>query len=242
MADPTPPLDALRPLQRSRLYEQLVRRLLAHVQDSGLRPGDRLPPERELAQRLGVSRASVRQAVVALEVQGVLGVRHGDGIYLLRHADARESLRQLTERRQRLPDILEARAALEVKTAELAARRRTPADLAAIDAALAAMAAQVAAGEHGEEGDSAFHRAVTAAAHNPVLTELMELLAGPIRETRRESLAQPGRPPRSLASHRRIAEAIRAGDPTRAVRAMRAHLDLVGNVALLQWAPDGEEG
>jgi len=193
MADPTPPLDALRPLQRSRLYEQLVRRLLAHVQDSGLRPGDRLPPERELAQRL--------------------------------------------------PDILEARAALEVKTAELAARRRTPADLAAIDAALAAMAAQVAAGEHGEEGDSAFHRAVTAAAHNPVLTELMELLAGPIRETRRESLAQPGRPPRSLASHRRIAEAIRAGDPTRAVRAMRAHLDLVGNVALLQWAPDGgEEG
>ncbi len=70
---------SLRPMHRSRLYEQLVERLLALVHELDLKPGDRLPPERELAADLGVSRASVRQALVVLEVQGLVEVRHGEG-------------------------------------------------------------------------------------------------------------------------------------------------------------------
>lgn len=240
MVEPTPRVGALRPVNRPRLYEQLVERLLAFVSEDGLVPGQRLPTERDLAQRLGVSRASVAQAVVALEVQGILGVRQGDGIYLLRRADPRESIEELIKRRQRLPDVIEAREALEVKISSLAAQRHTEHDMAAIDAALANMESEVAAGEHGYDGDMRFHAAVTAAAHNPILSGLMSLLAGPIEETRRESLAQPGRPRRSVASHRRIAEAIRAGDPARAARAAREHIRLVSDVALLTW--EGNSG
>ncbi len=224
---------ALRPVTRPRLYKQLVERLLEFVSHENLQPGHQLPTERELARQLGVSRASVAQAVVALEVQGILRVRQGDGIYLVRRADPRESAEELIKRRQRLPDILEAREALEVKIAALAAQRHTDRDMTAIDAALVQMAQEIARGEHGYNGDLTFHTAVTAAAHNPVLSQLMGLLARPIEESRRESLAQPGRPPRSLAGHRRIAEAIRAGDATRAARAARDHLALVSKVTPL---------
>ena len=235
MAEPNGRESALRPVTRPRLYKQLVERLLAHVSDEGLSAGQRLPTERDLAQRLGVSRASVAQAVVALEVQGVLNVRQGDGIYLLHQADPAQTVQELIKRRQRLPDILEAREAIEVKITSLAAQRRTDEDLAAIDAALDKMAAEVAGGEHGYDGDKTFHAAVTAAARNPILTGLMDLLAESIEETRRESLSQPGRPRQSLASHRSIAKAIRSGDPANAERAARRHLTLVADVALLTW-------
>jgi len=233
MSEPNGRVGALRPVSRPRLYKQLVERLLAHISDEGLITGQRLPTERDLAQQLGVSRASVAQAIVALEVQGILSVRQGDGIYLVRQADPAASLRELIKRRQRLPEILEAREAIEVKITFLAAQRRTDEDLAAIDAALDKMAADVAAGGHGFDGDMTFHAAVTCAARNPVLTGLMDLLAESIEETRRESLAQPGRPLKSLASHRNIAKAIRDGDPASAARAASAHITLVADVAPL---------
>ena len=222
-------------MSRPRLYKQLVERLLAYVSEEGMSAGQRLPTERDLAAQLGVSRASVAQAVVALEVQGILSVRHGDGIYLLRQADPSESVQELIKRRQRLPEILEAREAIEVKITSLAAQRRTDQDMVAIDAALDKMATEVAAGENGYDGDMTFHAAVTAAAHNPILTALMDLLAGSIEETRRESLSQPGRPRQSLASHRSIAKAIRSGDPASAARASHRHITLVADVALLTW-------
>ena len=77
-----PSTETLRAPERQRLYEQLAARLLDYVEITGLTEGDRLPSERDLAQALHVSRASVRQATVALEVRGTLEVRHGDGIYL----------------------------------------------------------------------------------------------------------------------------------------------------------------
>ncbi|MDP9396544.1 MAG: FCD domain-containing protein [Actinomycetota bacterium] len=231
-------LDALRPVARPRLYEQLVDALLTHIDQTGLSTGDRLPPERELAQRLGVSRASVRQAIVALEVQGLVEVRHGDGMYLQRQPRAADLARELAERRRRLPDVLEARGALEVHIAALAAQRRTQDDLKAMNGALGLMADEIRDGRPGLGGDEAFHAAVTAAAHNPVLADLMAGLAHAIEETRRESLAQPGRPPRSLAGHRRIAAAIAAADVTAASAAMLEHLALVSDVALLRWAEE----
>ena len=242
MAEPNGQRGALRPVSRPRLYKQLVERLLAHISEEGLSTGQRLPTERELAQQLGVSRASVAQAVVALEVQGILSVRQGDGIYLLHQADPAETVQELIKRRQRLPDILEAREAIEVKITFLAAQRRNDQDLAAIDEALDMMAAEVAGGEHGYDGDRAFHAAVTSAARNPILAGMMDLLAAPIEESRRESLSQPGRPPVSLASHRGIARAIRDGDPAGAARAARRHITLVADVALLTWGNEGVNG
>jgi GntR family transcriptional regulator, transcriptional repressor for pyruvate dehydrogenase complex len=235
---------ALRPLERSRMYEDLGERLNQFVQEAGMAPGDRFPPERELARQLDVSRTSIRQAMVVLQAQGFVDVRHGEGIFLRRTRGFGESLPKLLERRRRLPDVLEAREALEVKLAELAATRRTADDLDAMRSGLRTMDEEIRAGRLGTEGDAAFHHAIAIAARNTVLVRLIDEMAGAIEETRVESLSEPGRPPRSLAAHRRILDAIGARNPQEAVDAMRTHLREVADVSLLRWQPpdttDGE--
>jgi GntR family transcriptional repressor for pyruvate dehydrogenase complex len=230
--------DALRPMARPRLYEQVIERLRSHVAEGDLGIGDRLPTERDLAQRLGVSRASVKQAIVVLEAQGLVEVRHGGGTYLVRDSLDVEPVEHLAERRRRLPDVLEAREALETKLAELAAERRTEEDLAAMRAALERMAAETADGGPGTEGDRLFHAAVTAAAHSALLAEFMRSIAEQITESRHESLRQPGRPARSLNQHQAILDAIEERRGRAAAAAMRRHVRTVAKVRLLDWDPD----
>jgi GntR family transcriptional regulator, transcriptional repressor for pyruvate dehydrogenase complex len=220
-------------LVRSRLYEQVAEQITAWISDNGLQPGDRIPPERELATRLGVSRATLSQALVALEVIGVVAVRHGDGT-IVTQPRTRRIVEAIRAHADRLPEIIDTRDALETKIAALAAARRTDEDLARIDEALQAMAADVEAGGRGVEGDERFHGAVTAAAHSLLLARLMDEISDLIKETRIESLSQPDRPSASLAGHQAIAEAIRAGDPEAASDAMHAHVALVSDVALLR--------
>jgi GntR family transcriptional repressor for pyruvate dehydrogenase complex len=225
--------DALRPLQRPRLYEQVVDQIQAWIAQNGLEVGDRLPPERELASRLGVSRATVSQALVAMEVVGVVSVRHGDGVVLVEPAGSAKVVNALRRHAQQLPEIIEAREALETKLAALAAGRRTESDLAAMDEALAFMERDIASGGRGVEGDERFHAAVTAAGHSPLLARLMAEISDLIRETRISSLSQPDRPVNSLRGHRKIADAIRAGDAEAAALAMQEHVAMVSDVALL---------
>ncbi|SES25794.1 transcriptional regulator, GntR family [Lentzea xinjiangensis] len=230
--------EALRPMVKSRLYEQVLERLRAYVGEAGLSAGDKLPAERDLAASLGVSRASVKQAIVVLEVQGLVEARHGGGTYLVRDTLDVEPVEQLVERRKRLPEVLEAREALETKLAELAAERRTDAELEDIRRALVLMEAEIAEGGFGVEGDRRFHAAVTAAAHSSLLADFMKTIAGQITESRNESLRQPGRPSRSLAQHTAIYEAIAAGDARKAASAMRKHVRTVAKVRLLTWVPE----
>ncbi len=221
-------------VSRPRLYEQLVAQLLDFIESANLGPGDLLPAERDLAERLGVSRATLAQALVALEVLGVIDVQHGTGAVLVYRPNVPSVIKGLREHRSRLPEIVEARSTLEVKLAELAAVRRTDQDMRAIDAAIAAMTDEVAAGSKGARGDELFHQAVTAAAHSAVLGQLMAFIAEMILETRLESLGQPGRPEQSIVSHRKIADAIRAQDPAGAAAAMMSHIDMVSDVELLK--------
>ena len=228
-------------VRRQRLYEQIAQQLYEHIREAGLRPGDRLPPERELASRLRVSRASLAQALVALEVLGIISVRHGDGAVVVEHSSDRQVVTALRAHRDRLPEVLEARIALEVKLASLAAVRRTEADLRSIDQTLLAMAADIEAGGRGVEGDELFHAAVTAAGHSALLARLMHEISELIRESRLESLAQPGRPAASLAGHQRVAAAIRDQDGARAAAAMEAHIELVSDVAVLREGDDTQD-
>lgn len=218
---------------RPRLYEQLVEQLLGYIESAKLQPGDLLPAERDLAERLGVSRATLAQALVALEVLGVIDVQHGTGAVLRHRSSVASVIKGLREHRSRLPDIVEARSTLEVKLAALAAERRTDEDLIAIDQALDTMRAEIEDGARGARGDELFHQAVTEAAHSPVMAQLMAFISEMILETRLESLSQPGRPAQSLESHRTIAEAIRAQQISAAARAMEHHIKLVSDVALL---------
>lgn len=223
----------MQPIARPRLYERTALQIASWAQQQKLKPGDRLPPERELATRLGVSRATVSQALVAMEVVGAVVVRHGDGAIITSGAGMLRAVEGIRGHARRLPDVLDARDALETKLAALAALRRTEEDLAALDDALSVMSAEVEAGERGVEGDGLFHEAVTTAAHSSLIAQMMRELRDQIRETRIESLGQPGRPPRSLEQHRRIAAAIRAGDSQDAAVAMHSHLASVSDLAIL---------
>jgi GntR family transcriptional repressor for pyruvate dehydrogenase complex len=226
--------EQIRPVARPRLYEVIVEQLCKHMADRDMQPGERLPPERELAAQLGVSRASLSQALVALEVQGILSVRHGDGAVLIRRPVGDAAIRALREHADRLPEVIEAREALEVKLAELAAERRSESEMAAIDDALAIMESEITEGERGVSGDERFHAAITAAAHSPLLARLMGEIAELVRETRIESLSQSERPRASLEGHRRIADAVRRQDRVAAGQAMAEHIRMVSDVALLR--------
>ncbi len=229
-------VEQLKPVTRPRLYEVIVEQLCGYIADNQMAPGDRLPAERELAARLGVSRVSISQALVALEVQGVLSVRHGDGAILIRRPTEERAIKALREHADRIPDIIEAREALEVKLAGLAALRRSENEMAAIDAAIAKMEEEIASGDRGVVGDEMFHEAITTAAHSSLLAKLMHEISGLVRETRIESLSQQDRPRASLEGHKRIAEAVRRNDPAEAAQAMADHIAMVSDVALLRAA------
>ena len=224
----------LRPVTRPRLYEVIVEQLCSYIAHNAMNPGDRLPAERDLAAKLGVSRASLSQALVALEVQGVVSVRHGDGAFLVRRPTGDRVIKALREHADRVPDIIEAREALEVKLAGLAAARRSDAEMTAIDAAIETMESEIEAGDRGVVGDEMFHAAISTAAHSSLLAKLMHEISGLIRETRIESLSQEHRPRVSLEDHRRIADAVRKQDSQEASRAMADHIRLVSDVALLR--------
>lgn len=227
--------SVLQPVRRSRLYEQVVDRLREHIDVEGLRPGDRLLSEREMAERLGVSRTSVRQALTALEVMGLVEIRHGGGIFLRRPPEAvlPPLADALADEHAQLPAVMEVRQAIEAQTARLAAQRRSERDLAALERALRAMQEAIEAGADTADADSAFHDGIVAAARNPLLTGLWEQMAGPVDKTRRASLARPGRPRASLAAHRRIFEAIAGGDCDAAAAAMLKHLEIVADLGFL---------
>jgi GntR family transcriptional regulator, transcriptional repressor for pyruvate dehydrogenase complex len=216
----------LEPVRRAPLFEQVTERLRELMASQRLVAGDRLPSERDLAARLGVSRTSVRQAVAALRSMGIVDVRHGDGAYLVRSPD--ELVPSFTIEMLHVeadhPMVWEAREALEVHAARLAATRATNADLMVMQQALEAMAEELAAGEDGVEADRHLHQAIVAAAHNPLLSRLFSSIEDAVARTSAASLSMPGRPPESLRAHRAIVEAIADRDADRAASEMTSHI------------------
>jgi GntR family transcriptional regulator, transcriptional repressor for pyruvate dehydrogenase complex len=219
-----------RPQRREPVYATVQAKLRDFVRASKLSPGDRLPTERELARQLGVSRTSLRQALTALRVEGLVDVRHGDGIYLLRSADdvIPPIAAELGSAHPDLPALGEVRDALEALAAESAALRRTDEDLSAMVSSLRLMEQEIADGEPGLRGDRTFHAAVIEAARNEVLSKLLDAIADGSEHIARASLSRAGQPERSLAAHRLILDAIVARESDLAWRLMYDHLELTG--------------
>ncbi len=216
----------LQPIVRSPLYEQVVERLREFIDAQQLQPGDRLMSERELAEQLGVSRTSVRPGLTALRVLGLVEIKHGDGIYLLRSPrDVIPSLAsEIVGSEVDHPMIWEVREAIEVQAARLAARRRSAADLRTMRETLDLMETAVAGGDDGVAEDRRFHRALVEAGRNPLLLQLTEQIGDLIDRTSEASLTHSGRPPVSLERHRAILAAIEAQDEDMAAEQMREHV------------------
>jgi GntR family transcriptional regulator, transcriptional repressor for pyruvate dehydrogenase complex len=215
------PLTSLR---RSPLVELAVSQLREQVLSGQWPVGGRLPAETELAQRLEVGRSTVREAVRALVHAGLLETRQGSGTYVRSLSPGADWEPRL--RRAAVLEAYEVREALEVQAARLAASRRTDADIEALHACLAERDRARGSDAAFVEADLAFHRAVVAAAHNPLLAEMFGSFATVLREALiaiRSDQAVQG--PDADAAHARLAAAIEAGDAAAAAQATHDHLD-----------------
>jgi GntR family transcriptional repressor for pyruvate dehydrogenase complex len=215
------------PIRATRIYEQIVRQVRTLIAEGRLHSGDRLPPERELAEKLMVSRTSVREALRALQSRGLIEIRAGEGAFV-RDVSAEALVEPLAlvilPHREAVRELFEARRLLEPAIAALAARRATPEDLAEMERILEEQAREVARGRTGLAQDALFHSALAGGAHNRAIGRIVNTLIELLTQSREESLHTPGRPTRSHQDHLRILAAIRRRDPGAARRAVLAHL------------------
>jgi GntR family transcriptional repressor for pyruvate dehydrogenase complex len=218
---------SVEPVKSIRIYAEIVRQIRGLIGDGQLKSGDRLPPERDLAERFRVSRTSVREALRALESTGLVEIRAGEGAFV-RPASVEALVEPLAlvilTHREATADLYEARRLLEPPIAALAARRAGPEEVAELSRILDEQAKEVAGGRTGLAQDAAFHTAIAHSAHNRAITRIVTTLMDLLAQTREESLHTPGRPERSHQDHRRILSAIQARDAEAARQAMLDHL------------------
>ncbi len=223
----------LEPLRAASLKEQVVEQLRSLVDDGVLRPGDQLPSERELSDRLRVSRSTVREAVQFLHALGIVEIRHGVGTFVRTAPDSqtlRSEWRRWTLRHaDRVHELLDVRRALEGLAAELGAQREPDEALEAMLDALRRMDAARAEGDVPTlvQADVLFHRALCEASGNRALVELADALGAQLVRERAATWDLAGRAERSLEEHGDIYEAVRAGDAEAARGALVRHLTSV---------------
>lgn len=214
--------------QSRRLYKQIADALAERIHSGVFAPGSHLPSERDLAQQMGVSRPSVREALIALEVMGLVEVRVGDGVLV---CDRRASLSPETDAENSPLEQLQARMLLEGEVAGLAAENVTPEQLAALDASLVAMEGVINDRTRFLAEDQHFHMAVVVASGSQTLIDLVEFLwqqrTLPVYRAFEEHFTGAAEQTAVLEEHRAIVEAIRLGDSRKARSAMRRHLDRV---------------
>ena len=192
--------------------------------------GGRLPPERELALALGVSRPTLRQAMKALQILGVIRIRHGDASYLAESAS--NILKEPIEFALALKgisrkDLFETRQTLEVRLASLAAERRTEEDLQKMQDALGAMKNSVGVPVQWIRHEMRFHECIVQAAGNEVITTVMEMLSRMLMDSRRETVQLLTNYEDSYQSHHMIYAEIERRDTVGASRAMVEHFAIM---------------
>ena len=225
----------LEPIRPKKISEEIVSQVKQLISRGELKPGDRIPSERELATMLGVSRPSVREAIMVLEAMGFVESRQGGGTYVkaLTESSIMNPLAKLVEKRDPalLRSLAEVRMGLESWSAYLAAQRATDTDIAEMRRLYRIMEKQAAKGGWSPDVDAEFHYAITAASHNSlqmhVLDSIHSLFHATIQVALMEFYQQEGHVQLLLSHHHDIMEAIAAHDPELARRKMVEHLAMV---------------
>ncbi|MBI2526728.1 MAG: FadR family transcriptional regulator [Candidatus Rokubacteria bacterium] len=223
------------PIKSTRIYEEIVRQVKQLIGEGRLRSGDRLPPERELAEKFRVSRTSVREALRSLESRGLIEIRAGEGAFV-RDISVETLIEPLAlvilPHREAVGELFEARRLIEPAIAGLAARRATAEELAEMERILEVQEKEVAQGRTGLAQDAAFHAALANSTHNRAITRIVSALVDLLTQSREELLQTPGRPTRSHRDHARILEAIRNRDEPAAQQAVLDHLVAVERLVM----------
>jgi GntR family transcriptional repressor for pyruvate dehydrogenase complex len=219
-----------KPIQSSRLYERIVEQIEQSIIDGLLKTGDQLPPERELAERFGVSRTAVREAIKALREKGLAEAYPGRGTFITEPSTQR--VRDSVERIAKLGQadtfrhLADVRQILEPEIAARAAAHSSDKDLATMREAVAAMDAALNDADAYIEADLDFHLALAEATDNPVFLTLIDSIVGLLREQRRRVFLAGG-PERGQLHHKRVLAAIERHDADAAREAMSSHMKQV---------------
>jgi GntR family transcriptional repressor for pyruvate dehydrogenase complex len=220
----------LKAIRKTRIYEEVVNQVHDMVREGKFKAGDQLPSERELSETFKVSRTSVREALRALETQGLIVSRTGAGNFVAELPI--ESLvaplaAMLIEEKSALADIFEMRKVIEPHIASLAAERATKRDIERMKKILDKQREAVSRGETGVEADAELHFAIGHATQNQALEKLVSGLMDILSHSREESLQTKDRRKASIESHRKILSAIEEHDKKKAREAMLFHIEQV---------------
>ena len=220
-----------RTVKTSRLFEQIVQQVEDSILKGQLKPGDQLPAERDLAQRFGVSRTAVREAVKTLREKGLVEAYSGRGTFVTNGTShsIRQSLDLMIRINQQegLANLAELRLILEPEISGMAASRIEEQLLSTMREAVAVMDRNLHDPDAYVEAELDFHLALAEAAANPLILSLLDSIVGLLREQRSRIFNVDGGPERGQFHHKRILAAIEDHDPKAARKAMRTHLKQV---------------
>lgn len=215
------------------VYERVMQEIRSAVFQGDLKPGDQLPPERDLAEMLGVSRTSLREALKMLSAAGIVTIKHGQGVFIS-STDPDQYIQrfanQLFMQEDRVTDLFEIRRLLEPQAAAWAAERATPDTATELLELVRRTRGELGGRASGNlmllaESDGKFHQRLAEMTENQVLVRTMHHLLDLLTDLRALALSIPGRPLESLEDHERIARYIAAKDAEGASRAMHDHLE-----------------
>ena len=220
-------------ISRNKVYQEVAKQLERRIAEE-LKPGDLLPPERQLVQMLGVSRSSVRDAIRSLELRGLLEPRQGIGTVVCSPDAAPDNplATALLEKRKMVADLLDMRNMIAPPLAGRAALHISRDEIAEMEEILVRQEAKVRGGNLGIEEDSEFHYSIALASNNTAVLKVVDVLMDLLRETRERTLQVERRQEKSLAGHHRILSALKRGDAAAAEAAMRQHLHEVESIVL----------
>lgn len=226
----------LEPVKKIRLYESIVQQIQQLIKNGELIPGQKLPPERSLAEELNVSRTSIREALRALEMMGYLeskvGVGGGTYIKEISLNNIISPFSQvLLQNDEFIVELLEVRLFLELEVSRLAAIRRTDEDLEQMRAAVEQMEAEINKGNSGLHGDNKFHEALAIASNNRVLQQFL-FMCGDLLEVEREEHLTDNKEEaiKALNQHKELIVAIEKGDDEAAQKIMSSHIHNISRV------------
>lgn len=226
------------------LFQRVAGQVERFIEGNGLQPGDRLPGERELSELLGVSRASVREALRSLQARGVVLVRHGKGIFVAAPAEGERALERLARLREvGMEELFAMREVLEVPAAGWTAAAATDEQLQDLVKTFEALAEGVRTHRPAADlqvMDAKLHLQIAEYANNRFLAMTQTVLQEMLARSMETTLALAGRPARSVREHAEIVEALLARDPARARAAARRHIDSARRAALRRMARERE--
>ena len=234
--DPAGSANAFQALDRRSLAHDAAEHLKELIRSGTLQPGDKLPPERDLATRLGVSRPTLREAVRGLVIMGLLETRHGAGTFVVRPDDADGGALSVTIdlREAPLEELFEIRLLLEPPATARAAARITDGELADLQDMVERMDDLVSEPAAFIVIDAEFHRTIHLAARSLMMLSLLDGIAGLSARGRTLSSSHPGTTDRTVHEHRAILDALTAHDPVLAREAMTSHLMHIRGVLIGQ--------